>query len=132
MARRGNLFVFEGPDGVGKTTLAQALADHLGAENLPHKLLAFPGREAGSLGHHVYQIHHQPQTYQIERIHPASLQVLHLAAHIDAIEQHIRPVLETGRHIILDRFWWSMSWCPRRRFGYTVRESGWYSRGESR
>jgi hypothetical protein len=45
--------------------------------------------------------------FGIKSLHPASLQTLHIAAHIDAIERRIRPKLDKGIWIILDRFWWS-------------------------
>lgn len=32
---------------------------------------------------------------------------MHIAAHIDAIETRILPALSDGRHVVLDRFWWS-------------------------
>ncbi len=35
------------------------------------------------------------------------MQLLHIAAHIDAIETKILPALRQGKHIVLDRFWWS-------------------------
>jgi len=37
----------------------------------------------------------------------ASLQLLHVAAHIDAIENRIKPLLTQGETLVLDRFWWS-------------------------
>ena len=40
-------------------------------------------------------------------MNPASLQLMHVAAHIDAIAGRIRPALDAGRWVILDRFWWS-------------------------
>jgi thymidylate kinase len=36
------------------------------------------------------------------------MQLLHVAAHIDAIDTRIAPTLEKrGSRVILDRFWWS-------------------------
>jgi len=103
----GKLFVFEGPDGVGKTTLATKFAEHLAARALPCELMSFPGREAGTLGHLVYQLHHDTTRFGIASIQPTSLQTLHIAAHVDAIETRILPALKGGRHVVLDRFWWS-------------------------
>jgi len=107
MATPGQLFVFEGPDGVGKTTLSKALSEHLNATGILCDYLSFPGRETGSLGRHVYELHHDPNRFGISAIDPASLQLLHVAAHIDLIGQWILPKLAAGRHVILDRFWWS-------------------------
>jgi dTMP kinase len=104
---RGRLFVFEGIDGSGKTTLSRALADHMKAAGLDCDWLSFPGREAGTLGRHVYELHHDQRRFGIKALHPVSLQLLHVAAHIDIIESRIRPALTEGRHIVLDRYWWS-------------------------
>ncbi len=104
---QGRLFVFEGPDGVGKSALARGLAAYLLRSGVSSEMVSFPGRKAGSLGRHVYDIHHSPRKFGIKTIDPASLQVLHVAAHIDAIEHRIRPILDRGRWVILDRYWWS-------------------------
>jgi thymidylate kinase len=107
MAPPGKLFVFEGPDGVGKTTLSKAFSDHLNATGIQCDYLSFPGRETGSLGRHIYELHHDPNRFGIKAVDPASLQLLHIAAHIDLIGQCILPKLASGRYVILDRFWWS-------------------------
>jgi thymidylate kinase len=104
---RGKLYVFEGPDGVGKTTIAKELYRHLNSSGIPCSFLAFPGRDLGSLGFHVYQLHHESERFGINSISPTSLQLLHIAAHIDALEHKILPLLASGINIILDRYWWS-------------------------
>lgn len=107
MPAPGQLFIFEGPDGVGKSTLSKALVKQLNAAGHACDYLAFPGREPGTLGYHVYQLHHDHAAFGVASIHPTSLQLLHIAAHIDVIERHILPTLTAGRSIVLDRFWWS-------------------------
>jgi len=107
MTTLGRLYVFEGPDGVGKSALADWFASHLRAFGIRCILLSFPGREAGTLGKHVYELHHDPARFQIRALSPASLQLLHVAAHIDAIENRIKPLLADGTSVVLDRFWWS-------------------------
>ena len=79
----------------------------LTARDMPCDLVTFPGREPGTLGLHVYQLHHEPQRFGVERIPPTSVQLLHIAAHIDAINARILPALRAGRWVVLDRFWWS-------------------------
>ena len=46
----GRLLVLEGPDGVGKTTLAKVLTESLAERGLKTLLLSFPGQEAGTIG----------------------------------------------------------------------------------
>jgi dTMP kinase len=105
---KGRLFVFEGPDGVGKSTIVTLVAAELRRVNKsPVTVLAFPGREDQSLGKHVYALHHSPATFGVSDIAPASLQLLHIAAHIDAIERSIAPRLQRGEIVLLDRYWWS-------------------------
>jgi thymidylate kinase len=104
---KGKLFVFEGPDGTGKTTLSQALSDYLNRRGFKCKWFSFPGLEAGTLGKHVYKVHHDPQAVGIKRLNPTSIQLLHIAAHVDTIETQIVPALMEGCHVVLDRFWWS-------------------------
>lgn len=101
------MFVFEGPDGVGKTELARRLAGTLRGQGVECEMIAFPGNEPRTLGSHVYRIHHEPASLEIDNLHAASLQTLHIAAHIDEIESRILPALRKGRIVILDRFWWS-------------------------
>lgn len=99
--------MLEGPDGVGKTTLATELVARLRENGIRACSLAFPGREAGSLGALVYELHHKPLNVGVHRLDSISLQLLHIAAHVDAIEQRIRPALALGEWVVLDRFWWS-------------------------
>lgn len=107
MRGKGNLIVFEGPDGAGKSTLARRLAESFENEKIQCQYMSFPGHEPGTLGRLVYDLHHESSKFGINALDPASLQLLHVAAHIDAISTRIRPALERGQWIILDRFWWS-------------------------
>ena len=56
--RRGKLIVFEGPDGVGKSTICRAVAAALEKLGESCVLMSFPGQEEGTLGEHVYALHH--------------------------------------------------------------------------
>ena len=103
----GNLIVFEGPDGVGKTTLAKALTTRLEELGIPCVYQSFPGHERGQIGSLVYGIQHDPEEFGIQHITPTALQTLHVAAHIDAIESQILPRLKNGYWVVLDRYWWS-------------------------
>lgn len=107
MRRTGQLLVLEGPDGVGKSTLAAALADRLREGGLACSVCAFPGNESGTLGSLVYRLHHDGPALGVEEIAPVALQAAHVAAHLDAIEREIRPRLSSGENVVLDRYWWS-------------------------
>jgi thymidylate kinase len=107
MQSRGNLFIFEGSDGAGKTTLAQSLHSRLKEYGVQCEALSFPGKQAGTLGSIVYELHHNSEAYGITSINPVSVQVMHIGAHIDAIAGRILPALQTGTTVTLDRFWWS-------------------------
>jgi dTMP kinase len=107
MTHAGKLYVFEGPDGVGKSTLADWFASHLRESGIRCILLSFPGKEKGTLGKHVYDLHHNLARFEVDTVAPASLQLLHVAAHIDAVENRIKPLLGDGTTVVLDRFWWS-------------------------
>lgn len=103
----GRLFVFEGSDGVGKTTVAEKVSEKLKKKGNDVLLLSFPGREPNTLGQLVYEIHHNAQLYGVDYVSPTSLQTLHIAAHIDCIEHRILPALFNKKTVILDRYWWS-------------------------
>jgi thymidylate kinase len=103
----GNLFVLEGLDGSGKTTLSLAFVEHLRSKGIKCEYFAFPGREPATLGRLVHELHHDPKASNIASITATSLQLLHIAAHVDAIESRILPVLKKGTSVVLDRFWWS-------------------------
>lgn len=92
-----SLLIFEGPDGTGKTTMAELLAGHIGAE-----YYAFPGREPGTLGEQIYKLHHSDVPMCQE-----SLQLLHITAHINALKCRIIPWLQQGKTVVMDRFYWS-------------------------
>lgn len=101
----GKLFIFEGPDGVGKTTIVQELKQKLPASEF--EFLSFPGRDEGTLGRAIYRIHHKPEEFGIKVMSELARQALHIAAHIDVIETRIVPWISDGKNVVLDRFWWS-------------------------
>lgn len=107
MQKSGHLFVFEGADAAGKSTIANAVVQSLNKHGIEATLLAFPGNLPNTLGSLIYKIHHSPESFGIKKLTPSSLQTLHIAAHLDAIESIIIPTLQKGGQIILDRYWWS-------------------------
>ena len=112
--RKSQLIVFEGPDGCGKTTLAISLVKALNRRGYPAEYFSFPGQEEGTLGKAVYEIHHNQPFKQ--PLNPTSLQLLHVAAHIDCIQRRITPLLKQRCIVILDRYWWT-TWAYGRASG---------------
>src|ERR1051326_8463756 len=107
MINSGRLFVFEGADGSGKSAVSTAFAQFLRTQGLAAQLIPFPGKTPGTIGELVYRIHHQSNACGVKQLTPTSLQALHIAAHLDAIESTIIPALSRGECIVLDRYWWS-------------------------
>jgi hypothetical protein len=64
MPKTGTLLVFEGPDGVGKSTLVNEAGSILTSRGIPHNVLSFPGKDPGTLGWVVDQIHHTPEVFE--------------------------------------------------------------------
>lgn len=103
----GKLIVFEGADGVGKSDLSLRFFASIESQGHPCMFVSFPGKEEGTLGKLVYDFHANPKDFGVEEFSAASLQALHIAAHIDAIERRILPALSSGRSVLMDRYWWS-------------------------
>ena len=104
---KGKLFVFEGIDNVGKSTIIAELSKRLKERNIAFSTYSFPGKESGTLGALVYHMHHNQDAYFNKPIDALSLQMLHIAAHIDTIQNRIIPDLRAGKTVLLDRFYWS-------------------------
>lgn len=102
-----SLIVFEGVDAAGKSSVCEKFVAVMNRQGIPAKLLSFPGKVRGTIGELVYRLHHDPTSVSVDRISAASLQALHVAAHLDAIEETILPALELGHTVVLDRYWWS-------------------------
>jgi thymidylate kinase len=107
MLKRRKLFVFEGPDDSGKTTLAQAFMSYLRNQGINCQYFSFPGNEPQTLGSLVYKLHHGELHGEVESVTPTALQTMHIAAHVNAVEARILPALKEGTTVVLDRYWWS-------------------------
>src|SRR5260370_12408418 len=107
MAQSGRLFIFEGADGAGKTSVSAEFVQSLQKQSWSARTVAFPGKTPNTLGALVYRLHHNPADCGVGSLTAASLQTMHIAAHLDAIETVILPALKRGECIVLDRYWWS-------------------------
>lgn len=103
----GQLIIFEGADGTGKSHLCEALVQRLRLNRRTVSPLSFPGRTPGTLGKVIYDMHLDCSIFGITAIDPTAKQCLHIAAHLDAITDRILPEIENGATVILDRYWWS-------------------------
>jgi dTMP kinase len=107
MSDAGKLIVFEGADGVGKSTLVGHTEALLRANGVLFDSYSFPGKTLGTLGWVVDQIQHDRHSFGLTGLTHLSVQALHIAAHLDHIEARILPSLNRGNWVILDRSWWS-------------------------
>jgi dTMP kinase len=107
--RQGRLITIEGLDGAGKTTLARALLAELreraGAGSDAHpggvgkvELLREPGGVA--LSERIRALVKDPQL----RVGARAEALLYAAARAQLVEELVRPLLEQGTTVLLDRF----------------------------
>jgi thymidylate kinase len=101
---KGRLIVFEGADESGKTTVSKRLAAELVSRGRKCLWLSFPGREPDTLGAEIYALHHDRRFAGSSSL---SIQLLHIAVHVEVIQQSILPAIAGGACVILDRYWWS-------------------------
>jgi dTMP kinase len=87
------LVTIEGIDGAGKSTLARALAERLGAT-----LLREPGGVEAS--ERIRDLVKDPTL----TIGPRAEALLYAAARAQLVEERVRPALERGELVLLDRF----------------------------
>ena len=87
------LITIEGIDGAGKTTLAAALAREIGAE-----LLREPG--GVELSERIRALVKDPAL----TVDPRAEALLYAAARAQLVAERLRPLLDAGRTVVLDRF----------------------------
>lgn len=100
-ARRGQLIVFEGGDGVGKTTQSLRLARRLTAAGTSVLALREPG--GTTLGGEIRRLLLDPASEMEARAEA----LLFLASRAQLVERVIRPALANGAVVLLDRFFLS-------------------------
>lgn len=92
------LITIEGLDGAGKSTLAQGLSRELGARGIEVELLREPGGVEAS-----ERIRKLVQDPGLEVL-PRAEALLYAAARAQLVEELLRPLLERGVVVVLDRF----------------------------
>jgi dTMP kinase len=97
----GRVIVFEGPEGAGKSTQLRLLADWLVKRG--ENVLAV--REPGGtpLGDEIRRLLLDPASH----IAPRAEALLFMASRAQLVEQEIRPALEAGGTVLIDRFFLS-------------------------
>ncbi len=93
----GRLITIEGIDGAGKSTLAASLQAQL-ARRRPVELLREPG--GVELSERIRELVHDPEL----RCDPRTEALLYAAARAQLVDERLRPWLDAGRWVLLDRF----------------------------
>lgn len=98
---RGQLLVFEGSEGAGKSTQLRLLSDRLSAAGIP----VVPLREPGGtpLGDAIRGILLDPRS----RITPSAEALLFMASRAELVRREIQPALKRGDVVLMDRFFLS-------------------------
>jgi dTMP kinase len=92
------LITVEGIDGAGKTTLVAGLADALRARGVPLDVLREPG--GVELSERLRDLVKSAELTIGDRAEA----LIYAAARAQLVEERLRPLLETGRWVLLDRF----------------------------
>jgi dTMP kinase len=95
---RGRLITIEGLDGAGKSTLAAALAEELKARAARVELLREPGGVEAS--ERIRDLVKDPHL----AVSPRAEALLYAAARAQLVEERLRPLLDDGAIVLLDRF----------------------------
>jgi dTMP kinase len=98
MSLRGRLITIEGVDGAGKTTLATGLAKALSLVGIGVRSLREPGGVATAEA--VRSLVKDPAL----TVSPRAEALLYAAARAQLVEEALRPALERGEWVLLDRF----------------------------
>ncbi len=95
---RGRLVVFEGGEGVGKSTQLRRLLSRLTAAGVPHKTFREPG--GTPVGDRIRDIllHHEAP------LAPSTEAALFIASRAELVATEVAPALAAGTHVILDRY----------------------------
>ena len=92
------LITIEGLDGAGKTTLARGLVDALRARGRRVELLREPG--GVELSERIRELVKDPS----RTVDPRAEALLYAAARAQLVAERVRPLLDDGATVLLDRF----------------------------
>ncbi len=98
---RGRLVVFEGAEGVGKSTQLDRLAGHLARAGLAHRAFREPG--GTPLGDEIRRLLLDPAT----RVSARAEALLFMASRAELVTRELRPALAEGCVALVDRFFLS-------------------------
>jgi dTMP kinase len=98
---RGRLIVFEGVEGAGKSTQLQRLDGHLARAGVGHRVYREPG--GTPLGDSIRALLLDPRSTIAARAEA----LLFMASRAQLVAQELRPALEAGTTVLLDRFFLS-------------------------
>lgn len=94
MATPGKLIIIEGTNGSGKDAIAQLLSNHYISEKIPHLMLKEPASDYYSLFCRKLQDKNTPIN---------SVVMLALAQRLEVIQRQVKPALERGEYVIMNR-----------------------------
>jgi dTMP kinase len=101
IARRGKLIVFEGAEGVGKTTQIRRLGETLTVRGIPFLCVREPGGTA--VGNEIRELLLSPGPGFSARTEA----LLFMASRAELVDRDIVPALERGDVVLADRFFLS-------------------------
>jgi len=105
--RMGKLIILEGPNGVEKASISEDIAKHLTDRGYPCERMTSSSKGPGVASQLVYEHHHTSYKDRAGGVSTTSKQVPHDLAQLNMVECCILPALQSGRNVVLDRFWWS-------------------------
>lgn len=100
---RGRLIVFEGAEGAGKSTQLRLVADWLARRETCHPVRAVREPGGTSIGDEIRRLLLDPGS----DILPRTEAFLFLASRAQLVEREIRPALDAGTTVLMDRFFLS-------------------------
>lgn len=95
---RGRLVVFEGGEGAGKSTQLRRLSAALTAAGVAHQVFREPGGTAA--GDRIREL----LLHSSEPLDPRTEAALFMASRAQLVAERLKPALDRGEHVLLDRF----------------------------